>query len=556
MAKFKLRKGIKIGDIAAENDGLLRNSFVDLGSLEDLLDTSKPEFLIVGRTGSGKSALLRMIRDNDGSASTLDPEGLSLQYLHNSTVLKTLVEWGVHLEIFYKYLWRHVCILELVRMRYGDSEDVPSKISQLFPIKKLFRPDEEKTKAESQHYLKQYGKDYWIEADTQIKKITTEVEDALKSDAAIAAKLGSDFAGLSAGKGDETSHRRHESVEREVVERAQKVVSDFQIAALNRVVDLLSQHGFNDPQKKFYVLIDDLDKEWMPDDQLYLALIKSLLQTVNELNGKLDGAKIIVAVRENIYLRVFGKATVHEPQREKWQDVEVRLRWSGSDLKQLVDNRLREIFKAEYTNQVPAFADILPAKKKSGEDPVDFILERTLSRPRDVIDFVNTYLRFADGTKGTWRNLHQAEIEYSARRLTSVFDEWKDTYFGLPALFPLLKKLGPKFKLSDILEEDVMQILADDCCTRCPWLQSLAAKWGESRLDVDGLKTEFVKALFLVGVLGVKVNRNPVVQFSWQSSIDFSKEDTKASPFIVHMMFLSALGLVSGLSAAAGGTED
>jgi energy-coupling factor transporter ATP-binding protein EcfA2 len=96
--------------------------------------------LIVGRTGSGKTALIKQIKNASSDVSVLDPEELSMQYLHNS-VLRTIASWGVNLDIFYKYLWRHVCILELIRMRYGDAEDVPSRIQQIFPIAQIFKRD-------------------------------------------------------------------------------------------------------------------------------------------------------------------------------------------------------------------------------------------------------------------------------------------------------------------------------------------------------------------------------------------------------------------------------
>jgi hypothetical protein len=361
MPKFKLRKGTNVGGLAAETDPLLSKAFVDLGYLTRITATDDPAFLIVGRTGSGKTALLRQIKNSSNDVSVLDPEELSMQYLHNS-VLRTIASWGVNLEIFYKYLWRHVCILELIRMRYGDAEDVPSRIQQIFPIAHLFNRDQKKAKQVSQEYLREYGEDYWVRTDTSIKKITSEFEEKLTKDAKLGAALANQ---LSASLGVDSANRNLGRVESEVQGRAQDIVSDFQISALNSVVDALEKYGFDDPQKKYFIVIDDLDKNWMPDDALYLDLIKSLLSSVNELNHRLRAVKIIVALRENIYYRVFQKAAKHEPQREKWEDVLVRVKWSDDELVHLVDERLAQVFKAEYTTDVPILRNLLPPKKSS-----------------------------------------------------------------------------------------------------------------------------------------------------------------------------------------------
>jgi Cdc6-like AAA superfamily ATPase len=404
MSRFKLRKGINVGGLAAETDPLLNEAFVDLGYLRRVTDTNDPAFLIVGRTGSGKTALIKQIKKETSQVSVLDPEELSMQYLHNS-VLRTIAAWGVNLDIFYKYLWRHVCILELIRMRYGDADDVPSRIQQIFDLTQLFGRGQKKARQVSQDYLREYGEDYWVRTDTRIKKITAEFEEKLTSDAKLSAALAQHISGsVATGSGNRNLSR----VESEVAQRAQTIVSDFQISALNSVVDTLERHGFNDPQKSYFIVIDDLDKNWMPDDNLYLDLIKSLLSSVHELNRRLRAVKIIVALRENIYYRVFQRAAKHEPQREKWEDVLVRLKWNEDDLARLVDNRLAQVFKAEYTSDVPTLRTLLPPKKAShGEESTDYIMRRTFLRPRDVIDFVNRCMaEAADGvTRVSWSTL-------------------------------------------------------------------------------------------------------------------------------------------------------
>jgi hypothetical protein len=540
MPKFKLRKGMNVGGLAAETDPLLSKAFVDLGYISRIADTDDPAFLIVGRTGSGKTALIRKIKESEAQVSVLDPEELSMQYLHNS-VLRTIAAWGVNLDIFYKYLWRHVCILALIRMRYGDAEDVPSRIQQMFPIGELFKRDQKKARQLSQEYLREYGEDYWVRTDTRIKKITAEFEQKLTSDSKVGVALANRVSGsLSGGSADRNSGR----VESEVQDRAQTIVSDFQVAALNAVVDALENYGFDDPQKRYFVLIDDLDKNWMPDDTLYLDLIKSLLSSVNELNRRLRSAKIIVALRENIYYRVFQKAAKHEPQREKWEDVLIRVKWAEEDLVRLVDERLAQVFKAQYTMEVPTLRDLLPTQKGSRtEDGLKYMMSRTFVRPRDIIDFVNKSLsEAAEGvSRVTWSSLTGAEVSYSEARLKAVIDEWRDSYFGLPALLPLLRKIGPRFALHEIPDCDVYAAL--EGTSSCSWLEGLYGRLVNNEPIVE-IKKEFVKALYLVGLIGVRHPESHRVSYSFEKAIAPSQDlENPDLMFMVHRMFHSALGL-------------
>src|ERR1700722_11420803 len=533
---------MNIGGLAAETDPLLSKAFVDLGYLGRITATDDPAFLIVGRTGSGKTALIRKIKEVSTDVSVLDPEALSMQYLHNS-VLRTIARWGVNLDIFYKYLWRHVCILELIRMRYGDAADVPSKIQQLFPIGDLFKRDQKKARQVSQDYLRDYAEDYWVRTDTQIKKITAEFEEKLTSDA----KVGIALAGQISGSiGGESADRNLSRVESEVQDRAQTIVSDFQISALNTVVDALEKYGFDDPQKSYFLVIDDLDQDWMPDDRLYLDLIKSLLSSVNELSRRLRSVKIIVALRENIYYRVFQKAGRHEPQREKWEDVIVRVKWSEDDLVRLVDERLAQLFKAEFTTEVPTLRGLLPAQKAARtEDGLAYLMSRTFMRPRDVIDFMNKCLSEASVgvSKLSWSTVTGAEVSYSKAPLKTVIDEWSDSYFGLSALLPLLRKLGPRFALIDISDDEVFAVLGGEKVSSCGWLQDLAVRLLEKNEPPVEIKKEFVKALYLVGLIGLRHPESHRVSYSFEKAIAPSQDlDNPQLTFMVHRMFHSALG--------------
>jgi len=268
---------------------------------------------------------------------------------------------------------------------------------------------------------------------------------------------------------------------------------------------------------------------------------------VNELNRRLRSVKIIVALRENIYYRVFQKAARHEPQREKWEDVLVRVKWSEDDLARLVDDRLAQLFKAQYTAEVPTLLTLLPVRRASrGEEGVEYMMSRTFLRPRDVIDFVNKCLaETADGvSRLTWSTLTGAEVSYSEARLKAVIDEWRDSYFGLPALLPILRQLGPRFSLQDISDDEVYAVLGGDRASSCSWLQELGVRLLNNSEPTVEIKKEFVKALYLVGLVGMRQPDSHRTSYSFEKAIAPSQElEDPRLTFTVHRMFHSALGL-------------
>ena len=64
MARYTFKKNATIGAADGIDDkSFLAESFVDNGSIDTLCDFSKPEFIIVGRTGAGKTALIEKLQN-------------------------------------------------------------------------------------------------------------------------------------------------------------------------------------------------------------------------------------------------------------------------------------------------------------------------------------------------------------------------------------------------------------------------------------------------------------------------------------------------------------
>ncbi|MCA9633029.1 MAG: hypothetical protein KC766_35500 [Myxococcales bacterium] len=530
MGRVKLRRGLVVGALDAANDALLSEVFVDTGVLARLRDPADAAFLVIGRTGSGKTALLSELERRETHCRRLDPEELSMQYLQNSQILRFLTSLKINLEIFYKYLWRHVCVLELSRLRYEGLEP-PGPISRFFRTKAA-QAQEAATTYAGKH------QDFWITSERCVQSVVDQVTNKLEEDfeGKFAVKAGGLQAGLSATKQEQ--HATNRTISADETRRVQEIVSSVLVTELNAALESLAAGGFQNKQQHYFLLIDDLDKNWMPDDSLYLELLRCLLQSVRDINTRLSTVKIVVALRENIYHRIFTDMN-RGPQREKWNDYTVKVRWTRNELTQMLTERVAALFRQHYTKEGATLADVLPSPRKARKpEPMSYILDRTLDRPRDVIRFVNMAIEYA--TKEgpaviTWASLRKIDRMYSIDRLESLIDEWRDSYPFLGALCEVPRLLGVHFRARDMTDEVLAAVYAHKSAQASSWLEGLVgSEW----------RLEMLKILVITGVLGVKEGPEAPVSYSWEDPTARLDESTiEGALFEVHTVFHRALGI-------------
>src|SRR3989442_900224 len=118
-AQFRFNRNANIGEAGAEDDDeFLFQSFFETGDYRELRSTASPKRIVVGRTGSGKTALLRNLSHNEDHVIEIDPENLSLNFIANNDVLRFFEGIGVKLDLFYALLWKHMLAVELIRSKY------------------------------------------------------------------------------------------------------------------------------------------------------------------------------------------------------------------------------------------------------------------------------------------------------------------------------------------------------------------------------------------------------------------------------------------------------
>jgi hypothetical protein len=119
-SKIKLRAGERIGEMAAEDDAeYLAACFVEMPIIVQLKDTKSPVRLLLGRTGSGKSAVFWHLEHTCSNVSRLVPKEASFSFVANSTIIARLTDLGVNLSVFYEYLWKHMLCIHVIRECLG-----------------------------------------------------------------------------------------------------------------------------------------------------------------------------------------------------------------------------------------------------------------------------------------------------------------------------------------------------------------------------------------------------------------------------------------------------
>jgi hypothetical protein len=536
MANPIIRKNSEIGAPDAESDDLfLENCFKDTGDLETLLDCSSPKCLVLGRTGSGKTALIRQILRTADHAVELSPEALSLNYVLNSNVLRFFEEAGVRLDVFYSLLWRHILTVELLKLRY-DLTSANKQHEFLERLGAILTRNGAKTRALK--YLSDWGDQFWKETEYRTKEFTRKLETQLSGSVKIDAKflqLGADGA-----------RKLSEEEKFEVRESGMRVVENVQIKDLHEVISLLSEDIFNDHQQHYYIVIDKLDEEWV-DDRLRFKLIKSLIEALRTFQ-KVRPIKIIVALRTDLHFRVLRETDSAGFQEEKYRSLYLHLRWTRPQLMDMLDQRVRFMFKRQYTSEGVSLSHIMPSNQIDRRSSEDYILDRTFFRPREAIIYLNECIARSTGsTKITVSVLRQAEVSYSQQRMASLATEWKREYPNLERCAKFLDHRKTPFRIEDFSDDEAkslaLRILEHPSQAVDPiyiWCQEFYMAAKVSKIE---FLQEIMAIFYQTGLVGIKPEPHLGRQWSFEDEPTLDRAQIKPEAQIdIHKTFWAALG--------------
>ena len=270
-SEFKFRKSDTIGAASAEDDTeFLEKCFVETDEYEILKNIGDIRQIVLGRTGSGKSALFeRLKQEEQERVVVLEPQELALTYVSNSRVIGYFSDLGVNLDPFYKLLWRHVLTIEVLKMHFephaGSSD---GGIWAFLNDKFSGQSRRDKDAKQAIQYLRKWGGKFWSEVEHRVKEITSKMEGDLSSQ--LGAELKSSVLSGRVSSGAKSSLSSEQKAE--VIDRGQRVVSEAQVQDLSKIRQLL-QAVLTDRQKCYYVLVDRLDENWVEDKWVRLFFV-------------------------------------------------------------------------------------------------------------------------------------------------------------------------------------------------------------------------------------------------------------------------------------------
>ncbi len=517
----------------AESDNkYLKECFFETGDLQVLQDCNEPKRIVVGRVGAGKSALLGRLLETSQNAIEVKAEELSLNWISNSDIIQFFENAGVKLDLFYQLLWKHVFVVELLKRRYRITDRDPKGF--LGNFHDLFKRDPAKQRAIQ--YLEQWGDKFWLDTEMRVKEFAHKLEQKLS--ASIDSKYGPIALNASGAK------HLSDEIRGEIVHKAQSVVNANQVRELGEIVNFLADDVFSDPLNRYYVVIDRLDDAWV-DDRIRYKLIRALIETVKAF-VRVRPVKIVIALREDLLRLVLDQTRDAGFQEEKYESLFLRLRWKPAQLRELLDLRISMLIREQYTTKKITFNDIFQGEVR-GETAFDYVISRTLFRPRDVIAFVNCCLEICENKEYIPPSAVQdAEKKYSDGRLRSLADEWRNHYPDLAVYVELIRRRHASFKYSDITEEQFQQFMtyAFESLPEEDLFKKLISEHLESKRTTNYCLQQVLKVLYTTSVVGIKPQATDKISWSYLEDRGVPDGQYKSSSSIhVHKMLWRSLDI-------------
>ncbi|TRX75345.1 P-loop ATPase, Sll1717 family [Pseudomonas mangiferae] len=427
---------ISWGDDSAEKDAYLLEYFVTSESLKRLAEKEKG--IVIGRKGSGKSALLKKLdqifRDQDETTVIkVAPKYNSIRTILNNKDISS--NFGT--EIFFQHTWLRQIYLDLMcNIGHGAKGVYASGSYEV-----------------AREIAKQQGR--------TSKDIVENIADVL---AKVKAKVGDlgEF-GLE-------------------LEKELRNIAD--VEALEHHINALISN-----KEKAVVLIDDLDLGW-DNSETANDMLLGLLSAANYIGGMNNNIHPVIFLREDVY-SILMERTQHS---DKYRNVE-RLRWSKGDLVAILESRINFNRTRDGLDAVPnPFLTVFP--QTVGVSHTDnWMIERTLSRPRELIQLSRYYSEGVDGDLPSDAVLKASESEYSNWKLDDLCAEYSNQYPGLGSVFSYWKTRyrRHKYHLKKAELEEILLGIMGEVTLNQDWFSKLV-----DQVNVDGL----MAILYEIGFLG------------------------------------------------------
>ncbi|MCC8345143.1 hypothetical protein LNN35_20485 [Pseudomonas stutzeri] len=207
----------------------------------------------------------------------------------------------------------------------------------------------------------------------------------------------------------------------------------------------------------YFILFDELDEDYkyqsiFGENKQYLDLISGLFKAVQDI--KSISIERGVNVNPVIFLRDDIYDLIQDPDKTKWGDLAVDLKWNKSEMQSLIAHRLaraaganaKKVFFGETWHEFFARESIKVGLGREKEISIyDWITKNTLLRPRDYIKYLQLCAKKA--YEANYRlvrasTLTMQDITYSSYLRGELVDEIHSILPDIVNIFDLISKLG------------------------------------------------------------------------------------------------------------------
>jgi nucleoside-triphosphatase THEP1 len=461
------------------NSGLLKEGFLKTSMYNDAQKGSKS--LIIGRKGSGKSAICLMLHENflhmDNSySSVITPDAISADELRRFELL------GINEEQAKKLVWRYVFLVQIAKFILQISKNRKDSSDELNKVREFLIANNEINDLTFQE--KFWKIIHKIKASITLSAFGQEIEV-------------------------ETSKTPNEGIQ---VESKLEYLQNF-------LINQLKQAG----SEQLYLLVDKVDEIWNNDSWSDLMVI-SLLMAAKEINERIPKVSCIVFLRKDVY----DILKFHD--RDKFRGDEIHLSWTTDSLEQLIVLRASASLNVKLDKN--KFWGNYFAPSVQGTKTSAFIINRTLKRPRDIIQFCNlcrdnaTVNRHATVTE---EDILQATDVYSSWKINDLTAEWKVNYPFLNDLFILFS--NSSFLIQRARFTNLFKQIRPTLNARYPDFSN--------HLTEDGV----LNILYSIGFIGIERMNSSYYYYDDPKTVEF-----KDTLFTVHPCFRNALKCTSSIN--------
>ncbi|WP_440072644.1 P-loop ATPase, Sll1717 family [Pseudomonas fragariae (ex Marin et al. 2024)] len=381
-----------LGDTTAENDErMLSSAFIETPDFRALVE-SDDRTVVVGRRGTGKSALFinlrrHWIKDKKVITLTFSPDDTEI--IGFRSLLRPFSNSFVLSRAATKMLWR-----------YAMSMEIASYISGHYKLSHLVSKEPK---------LKEHV-DRWNDSHAPFLTKCRRIAKAFLS-----------------------------------VESPEEAIGDLPFNLDLSMIEDLVLKILQKADRRVVILMDRLDEGYEPD-AIGIGIIAGLAYAAVELNQKSHLIRPIIFLRDNVF-RALAKEDPDYSRNLEGQVI--RLHWDWALLLQLAATRMKLSFKLDIEKDQRIW-DRCTAGELQGRDGFKRCLQFTLYRPRDLLSLLNEsfFCSFRHGRDtAVLEDLEYAAKSISVARLEDLWKEYQKIFPPIQTVTSAFKNAEPEISV-------------------------------------------------------------------------------------------------------------